>query len=283
VTLPDYLILGVQKSGTTSLARHMRAHPDVWTAEPELHFFDGRPDEPLSTYEALFPRKASGPVGEGTPAYIYLEHAMARIARDLPGVRGIVILREPVDRAYSHYWHNRAKGYEPLTTFEAALAAEPQRLVELEPLQGAVFAYVDRGRYVAQVERAFALLGRDNVHVVLQRDLAQRPRDVLRDLYSFIGVDATFVPDDLEQRYNERWAPRSRRLAVLESRVPRQAGGIIARFNRVPASYPPVDADTRARLRDLFTQANERLAVLTGLDVASWYSDPRQENAHGGS
>src|SRR5688572_14326389 len=114
--LPDFLIVGAMRSGTTSLHKYLQAHPDVFVASgKEVHFFDRRYGRGLDWYRSRFAGVTTERVvGEATPAYMYDENAIARIAHDLPDARLIVVLRNPVDRAYSHYWRNRSRGRENL-------------------------------------------------------------------------------------------------------------------------------------------------------------------------
>src|ERR671919_2133494 len=106
--LPTFLVIGAMKSGTTALINSLGKHPDVFALPSEIHFFDRFHDRGLDWYRERFAKaRGQGAVGESTPEYMYLPHARERIVRDLPGVQLIAILRNPVERAYSHYWHNR--------------------------------------------------------------------------------------------------------------------------------------------------------------------------------
>ncbi|MBW2269191.1 MAG: sulfotransferase [Deltaproteobacteria bacterium] len=166
--LPDFLILGAQKAGTTSLYNHLLRHPRVAPAfTKEVHYFTLHRDEPEAWYRAHFPRVRSlerrGAVtGEATPYYLFEPRAPRRVARVLPEARFVVLLRNPVERAYSHYQHERARGRESLG-FAAALEGEEQRLApELErmasdPTYTSAMhqrqSYFSRGLYAEQLER----------------------------------------------------------------------------------------------------------------------------------
>ena len=129
--LPDFLILGEMKCGSTTLWQLLSKHPRIFFPdEKELHFFNARPDRPLSAsdYERCFASSDSDHLlGEATPNYLFDEDASVRIHRTIPEARLIAILRDPVMRAWSHYWHNVRRGREPLS-FQRALAAEPERI-----------------------------------------------------------------------------------------------------------------------------------------------------------
>src|SRR4051812_20619515 len=112
--LPTFVILGTMRGGTTSLVRYLGEHPDVYVApQKEVHFFDEHFELGVEWYEAQFEGRGDArQFGEGTPAYLYGDIAMQRLKQILPETRLIVSVREPVERAYSHYWHQRARGYE---------------------------------------------------------------------------------------------------------------------------------------------------------------------------
>ena len=144
--LPDYLIIGTQRGGTTSLYKYLTRHPSLAHAlTKELRFFDLNYDKGMAWYRSRFPsrrykqlvRRTRGVelvVGEGSPDYMFHPHAPGRIARTLPSAKLIVFLRNPVDRAWSHYWHQHSRGHEPLS-FDEAVLREPERLAgELEKM-----------------------------------------------------------------------------------------------------------------------------------------------------
>src|SRR5262245_45971784 len=120
--LPTFLIVGAMRSGTTSLARYLGAHPDVFVApEKEIHFFDRCFDRGVAWYAERFIQAAgAGAIGEATQSYMYDPDAIARMRSVVPSARLLTILRHPTDRAYSHYWLNRAHGLED-RSFEAAI------------------------------------------------------------------------------------------------------------------------------------------------------------------
>src|SRR4051794_33056344 len=150
--LPDFLIIGAKRSGTTSLHNWLLAHPDVLPLFPSarrlplradikgVHFFDAAPERSVRWYRSHFPtavgravasRRSGGArvlAGEATPYSLHPPRAAARAAAVVPDARLIVLLRDPVERAWSHWKEQRRRGFEPLDTFEAAIDAEPGRL-----------------------------------------------------------------------------------------------------------------------------------------------------------
>lgn len=206
---PSFLVVGAQKAGTTFLHQELVRHPQVRAPlTKEIHFLDDRWRRGLPWYLGHFGlNDASYSItGESSPGYLFHPHAPERARRALPGVRAIVLLRDPVARAYSHHRHERRLGYEPEPSFARAVALEPLRTAaEMERIHRdpthvshAVrhFSYLARGRYAEQVSRWFDALGRERVKVVMSRDLFSDPRRVLHDVQEFLGID-TWQPDEI--------------------------------------------------------------------------------------
>lgn len=207
---PDFLIVGAQRSGTTTLYRLLAEHPAV--RFPRLtkgvHWFDVDYHRGPSWYRAGFPLRSSIEaatrqlgervvVGEAAPYYGFHPFAPGRIAEQLPEVKLVMILRDPVTRAWSQFHHERARGYEPLTDFGAALEAEEVRLAGAEEvlaqrpghhLAHQHQSYVARGRYDEQVRRLWAAVGRDRVLVLYTEELERDPGPTLDALYDFLGI-----------------------------------------------------------------------------------------------
>jgi hypothetical protein len=262
--LPSFIIIGAQRAGTTSLHDHLCHHPDV--VEPtaakedvawrkELHFFDDRFWRGLGWYRSCFPlvtsrfvaRRCGGDLvaGESTPSYLFHPAVPARIAETLSTVRLIALLRDPIERAYSHYQLMRRKGLEDLP-FEEALAAEEERLageeerILADPRYGSHHyrhhSYVLRGLYAEQLERWFAHFPRERMLIIRAEDFFADPAGIYAEVLRFLGL--------------RPWE--------LSTYV---------RRNR--ASYAPIDPELRARLEERFAEPNARLARLLGSSF-SW-------------
>lgn len=206
---PSFLIVGAQKAGTTFLHQELVRHPDVRPPlTKEIHFLDDRFGRGLPWYLGHFARydESGGITGESSPGYLFHPHAPDRARRLLPGVRAVVLLRDPVQRAYSHYRHERRLGFETEPTFARAVEREDERTaaallaVELDPERVSHemrhFTYVARGRYAEQLARWTDALGRDRVLVVMSSDLFGEPRRVLDEVETFLGLDP-WQPDEL--------------------------------------------------------------------------------------
>lgn len=269
--LPNFLVVGAMRSGTTSLIRYLRSHPQVFLApHKELHYFDFNFGEGTDWYRGNFEGASDErAVGEGTPNYMYIAEALPRIAELIPNARLIAILRDPVERAYSHYWHNRAVGREELD-FGPALDAEAGRIASDDPHARAYWSYVDRGRYARQLEAICALFPREALHVLLFDDLRETPGDAYRSVCGFLGVDEDHVPPELGTAVNSFVAFRSRKLRSLTRRLPKSAGRVVGRLNARDESYPPMPEEIRASLSDRFREDNAALAAWLGRDLTSW-------------
>jgi Sulfotransferase domain len=253
--LPDFVIIGAAKAGTTSLYGWLAKHPFVARAtHKEVHYFDYnhyrgedwyRRHFPLASERELFTASHGRPfiTGEASPSYISHEWAPQRVARQLPDAKIIVALRNPVDRAYSHFQMSRREEEEPLESFEAAVAAEEERLAP-ELARSKVdsryrswpigcWSYLMRSSYAAQLERWFALLPRVQFHVLTLEELSARPQATLDRVHEFLELPP--------HRYEG--------LKPLHT-----------------ATYDPIDPATHAQLAEYFRPMNERLYELLGRD-----------------
>jgi len=207
---PDFLILGAQKSGTTSLYRWLSGHPEV-TLGPrkEQHYFDKKDRPALDVYRARFPARLqkSEPRrrGEATPEYLFLPWAPPEIVQAFPDLRYLVVLRDPVQRAHAHYRMHVARGDEPLGFLEA-LEAEPERLASAGwpddvHDQGDVkrimwFSYATRGEYATQLERWWDLVPRERFLVLRFEDLVAEPRRFAVQIQEFLGLPTVLTGDE---------------------------------------------------------------------------------------
>ncbi len=227
--LPGFLIVGAQRCGTTSMYRALSAHPDVRKAvlHKGVHYFDMNYDHSLAWYRAHFPLRAGHGdclTFESSPYYLFHPLAGERIAADLPGVKLLVLVRDPVERAYSAYTHERARGFET-ESFERAIELEPERLhgeaqrIITQP--GYLShshqhqAYVGRGQYVEQLDRLSQLFGRDRIKVVDSGDFFSTPAPVYDQVLDFLGLPKSDYPPF--EQHNAR--PRSPIGSALQARL----------------------------------------------------------------
>ncbi len=208
-TLPDFLVIGVMKGGTTSLFNYLARHPQIHPPfRKEIKYFDIHYSQGLGWYRAHFPLRTKmqpGTVtGEATPYYIFHPVAVRRIARTLPQTKLIVVLRNPIDRAYSHYNHMVRVGREPLS-FEDAIEQEPGRLAgEAEKIIAGPnhpafnhlhYSYLARGRYIEQLKKWHEFFLREQMLILQSEELYATPTTAYRKATNFLGVTA-WQPDD---------------------------------------------------------------------------------------
>lgn len=208
--LPDFLIIGAQRSGTTYLYNNLSRHPCIMPAlTKEVHFFDVRFERAMDFYRAFFPlhlwkdiqqmRHQPLLTGEASPYYIFHPHVPGRIAKTLPQVKLVALLRNPVDRAYSHYHHERRKGVETLS-FEDAIEHEAARLAgEEQRLQcderytsynHQHYSYLARGIFVDQLVRWLHVFPQEQLLIVQSEQLYAKPAAVLGQVLEYLGLPA---------------------------------------------------------------------------------------------
>lgn len=191
----SFIVIGVQKAGTTALFDYLADHPALnLSTVKEVHFFDDEsvdwaaPD--YGAYHAHFDLARSGLMGEATPIYIYWPNSLERIRAYNPQAKLILMLRDPVERAFSHWRMETSRGVET-HPFAWCIRQGRQRLFDAEPWgHHREFSYVERGFYGEQVDRLFALFPRDQVLVLPQDTLRADPNAVLAQVSDFLGVAA---------------------------------------------------------------------------------------------
>ena len=219
--LPEFMIIGAQKAGTTSLFHYLTACPDVrGPLKKELHYYDHNFGRGERWYRSNFPVRPDSEhwaVGESSPYYLLHPTVPSRVAGHLPSMRLIVLLRNPVSRAYSHYHHSREFGREPIDTFEAAIAAEGQRtdaawdrLVATGVREPAVewYSYARRGVYAPQLRRWLDHFPRESMLIMTAEELYGDPRAGLTRARLHIGLDEIEIDgSNFEPRNVRKYAP----------------------------------------------------------------------------
>jgi hypothetical protein len=254
--LPSYLIIGAQRAGTTSLHRYLVQHPAVRTMlrTKGVHFFDTSYGRGMAWYASRFPTRAYGwyvrrrhgtelVTGEASPYYLFHPHVPYRVAEHLPGVKLIVLLRDPVARAYSHFQHETARGFETLS-FEEAVDAEPQRLaaelerMRREPLYNSFahqhHSYQARGLYHDQLATWWSQFSREQFLVLSSERFFAEPDRTFAQALDFLELPA-FTPPAYE-RHNAY-------------------------------DYRQLSDSVRRRLVDHFQEPNRRLYAALGEDL----------------
>lgn len=242
------------KAGTSALVRGIANHDSVFRAEgKEVHFFDKHYDKGIDWYESRFDnRGGAAAFGEGTP-YLGNEVAMSRLLADLPDTKLIVILRQPADRAYSHYWHNRRRGREDLS-FPEALEAETARTAPNQT----IFGYKKLGFYFGQLSQIEQSVPSEQLLVLFNDDLKYEREKTLRSAWEFVGVDPDLGRLEIPSR-------------GVTKRIWRAAKNRI-KGRSDDRSYPPIDRRERASLTEEFVPDILKLQELLGRDLGHWLS-----------
>ncbi|WP_344172453.1 sulfotransferase domain-containing protein [Pilimelia columellifera] len=231
--LPSFLICGGQRCGTTSLYRALAAHPVVRKAvlHKGVHYFDLNYHRGIDWYRAHFPtvraaersRDRYGMAAqtfESSPYYLYHPLAAGRIGADLPDVRAVVLVRDPVERAYSQHAHELARRFEPEASFARALELEPTRLAGEEErliadptyhgFSHQHHAYRGRGEYATHLERLAGALGREQILVVESERFFSAPGDVYDEVLAFLRLPRLDRPPFARHNARPRPAPLDR-------------------------------------------------------------------------
>ena len=218
----------------------------------------------LQTYESLFDGITTEKAyGEASPLYIYHPTAPERIHHHIPDVKIIAILRNPTERAFSHYLHICRIGKEPITNFAEAIAAEPQRL---QDNWNTLWHYRRRGQYGEQLKRYFDLFDRSQIRVYLNEDLKTNPQAIFKDAFQFLGVDDQFQIDTARRHNSAKKLPKNKTIhSFLTQQNPLKS-----------LIKPLLPAHYRQQLRKQINQQNLAVPTLSQEmreQLVSWYQD----------
>jgi hypothetical protein len=283
--LVDIMIVGAGRSGTSSLLRQLGQHPGLRAqTTPEITWFSDPQDveaDPDILSQAYWSVQADDPVLRvGKAAGLMYEPAgLARLRATSPGAQLAVILREPVERTRSAYWYGRAKGLEPLDSFEDAVWADPARF-DGSPT-GRELAYLDWSHYARYLSGLFDAFGRERVHVIFLDEFVADPRRAVDGLMQAVSLDAALLPDTPRK---DNAAIRARRPELAKARrrqsgvrrlVPARARRAVRlayrRTNEVPTTLPPLDPRVERDLQTHFQEHNDQLEQLLGRPLpGSW-------------
>lgn len=270
--LPDFIIAGALRSGTSSLARYLRTHPQIDMAhEKELHFFDVGFAHGLDWYASQFQRRSDGNLtGEATPAYMSDPDALNRMAEAVPHARLIFSLREPIARAQSHYWMRFERDTET-RPLDQAFAEELDTYRSAGP-DSTELVYVRNSLYDLHLERVLELFSSEQVHVTIFERMIDRPEDEFQSICRFLGIDDGHIPEVVGTQVNQY--VRFRSLAVRDwtkhTRFEMLARAAARLNTRTRVSYPEMDGTLRDSLAGLFAPHNNALEELLGQQIPEW-------------
>ncbi len=295
MVMPNFLVIGAMKSGTTALYYYLEQHPQIYMSpikEPNFFCYEGQvvadrnSITQIGDYQDLF-KGVSGEkaIGEASHCYLYEPRAIERIKHYVPGAKLIAILRNPVDRAHSHFLHLVRNGTEPLTDFAQAIREETGAR-QKEMFQD----YVGVGLYHDQLKRYFDAFGRDRIKVYLYEDLSNAPIDTLQDAFRFLEVEDSFFPDVSVKR-NVSGYPKYKTLDkfLRKPKVAKQAlklylpTGLRWRLSeafdnlktRNLIEPPPVQPEVRRQLIEVYREDILKLQELICRDLSGWHESRR--------
>jgi hypothetical protein len=300
LAMPDFLIIGAPKAGTTALHVALSRHPQLFMTrvkEPKFFLTDGPPPTGggpgdaatfrkyvwrRSDYEALFATAPDGALcGESTTLYLRDAAACRRIRKTIPDVKLVAVLRDPVDRAHSNWTHLRSAGLEPEADFRRACALEEQRMAAG---WAQFWRYLGQGRYGEQLADLYSLFPREQVLLLMYRDLRERPIETFDTVCGFLGVAAGAVSDvpaanvtaeTSHSLINDLLRAVVRHGAVVDDRLPgplrRAVSGRAERLlQREQGLRRPLTSDERADLIPYFEADFQLLESITGLSFDHW-------------
>lgn len=306
--MPNFFIVGAARSGTTSLDRYLSQHPEIYMApRKEVNFFTaehfpctGPGDERINRevirnknqYTRLFAGvTAEKAIGESSVFYLCYPGTAERIAQTVPDAGIIMVLRDPVDRAYSAYLHLLRNGREHLGFEEALCLEEERRQKGYEPM----WWYKELGLYYEQVKRYLDVFGRQCVKVLLYDELFANPTQILHDAFVFLGVKKDVVIDT-SLHYNPGGIPKSRILyrfldkfiaepGLLEKRIksliPVHLRAVYAnKAMRMLLQSVPMDLHLHAQLKAYFAEDVRKLEDLLHRDLSHWKYQPQVTMKH---
>lgn len=295
--MPNFVVIGAAKCGTTSLYHYLKQHPQIFlppVKEPEFFCFDGQsydwrgPSDneeiarcvtDLSSYTALFDSvQDEVAIGDVSRWYVFSERAAKRIRHHIPDCKLIAILRDPVDRAWSHFQHLRRQNTEPLESFADALGQEDERI---RNGWGFIWRYFRRGLYYEQLKTYSSLFDRRQMLICFYEDFNRDPAAVCRSIFRFLGVDDQFVPDTTRRHNRTPGLPRYQMLERLLTSnsflkraitgiLPQQVRNVACRASRWNLVKPAPSAAMRAQLVDKYRGDVVKLSQLVGRDLSTW-------------
>jgi hypothetical protein len=300
VALPDFLVIGAPKAGTTALHAALAQHPGLYMSpikEPKHFLTDGPPPTRggpgdvqtyrehvwrRADYEALFDAAPPGTLrGESTPLYMYDRDAMRRIREAIPDAKLIAIVRDPVERSHSNWTHLWSAGLEPIGDFVQACAEEQRRI---DAGWASFWHYTGLSRYGEQLERVFSLFPRDQVLVIRYRQLVDEPAKTLDEIFAFLGVEQSVVTEIPRQNVTSHPEATLSHRAVAQllrasaavgrfrpgSAWDAVTGGLERFLQRHSRERQPLSWEQRQALIPRFEADLELLERVLGADFSDW-------------
>ncbi len=289
----DFFVIGPERTGTTWLHQCLKEHPEVCVSEPkELNFFNTtqsfwrtdlvgktKYNGALEGYFEHFGHCVGKRVyGEVTPIYIHAPEVPERLRTHFPKAKIIAVLRNPTERFFSHYMYTKLKGAHELPTLEEIIKTKP--------------SFIEESFYMKHLENYLKVFSRDQILITFYDDMRADPKKYMRDIFSFIGVDASFVPPSLATTINSAGATLLRRHALRARKLLKAlpfGEPLLSLFRKTPlhqkvvrsidtragtgeASYGTLDPKLKEALRARYEPELQKLEAFTGRDLSAWRS-----------
>ena len=284
--LPDFFIVGAPKAGTTSLYRYLKQHPDVFLPdikEPNFFsstelladnlYYNAKIITDLQEYRALYSGDGDGRVrGDASVSYLFYPQVPQRIKEMVPDARIIIMLRNPVDRAYSHYLMDKRLGYVNISFEEIVMRQSTHKLQRLFYQQ-----FVEIGLYADQVERYLKVFGENNVHIILFEDFAENVFDCLKQVCLFLDISPEY---ELKIEQHNAFGFPGNKISgwIYGSRLVRKCfGSILPKAGKKflkdlvlsDKQKPPISREVVNTLWNLYEKDVERLSILLKRDLVT--------------
>jgi hypothetical protein len=260
--LPNFICIGAQRAGTTWLYENLKKHPEVFLPDiKELRFFNYNYDKGLNEYSKFFSKVMNEKaIGEITPDYYRQNNALQRIANDLPNIKLIFIIRNPIERAYSHYELLKSTGSIKVS-FRQAITKNP--------------GIIEYGKYGKHLENIYSLFDHKNVKVIEYDIMSIDPKTFLKEIYQFLDIDESYFPPEMNKKYNKILYPRSQNTLnklklgwLLEFIKKTNVGEFVRKINR--SKKPKYRKDDIDILVNAFEQDLNILNEIIGKDYSYW-------------
>ncbi len=265
--LPNFLIIGAPRAGTTWIQKNIKDHPDIFMpAEKELHFFNNNYDKGIEYYENFFKGvKNEKAIGEATPDYLHIEKVPERIHHDLgSNLKFIISLRNPVDRVYSRFWNAKSKyKANKYLSFEEKINQKPE--------------FIEEGYYFKNINRYLKYCKPDQFLFLLYEDIKNDPDAFLKKIYNFLEIDPSYQSSIQNAKINSASSKpnlgKSRAL-FYSSKVVKRLGlknlaYSIEKMNMI--EYPEMNPETKKWLtNEVYKEENLKLQNLTGINLEHW-------------
>lgn len=286
---PDFYVLGAAKSGTTSFHEWLAQHPDICMSNPkEPFFYEAEYDRGIDYYWDRYFGHYGGEriAGESRHRNLYFPYIAERINECTPEAKFIIVLRDPVRRAMSHWWHNyrRTKNVES-DWYDVAFRKNINRVMEGKSISskeevsfyeshfdpnGIYTTYVDTGYYAEQIERYFDLFKREKFKIFLFEEVVKNPKRAIMQAFHFLGVDTSFTENvDLTARNRARLLRFGRKAITNFVRQP-IGTSFVQRFKDMYQQPKSIDDETLDLLNNHFAPHNKKLERLLSIDLRAW-------------